>query len=126
MSESNFWKIVKRNLPSDCHATRIENRNGGGVPDVHLIWNGFAFWIELKVMKGNKILLSPHQVAWNTAYCKNKGVSFVLVRDLRDKSLYLFDGIRASELFDIGIDTKYLYHGSCFKELFSVIGSGRV
>ena len=58
MSESNFWKTVKRNLPSDCHATRIENRHGGGVPDIHIVWNGFAFWIELKVIKGNKVLLS--------------------------------------------------------------------
>tara|TARA_R100001594_G_scaffold130031_1_gene168926 strand:+ start:133 stop:513 length:381 start_codon:yes stop_codon:yes gene_type:complete len=126
MSESNFWKAVKRNLPSNCHATRIENRNGGGVPDVHIVWNGFAFWIELKVMKGNKILLSPHQIAWNSAYCRNGGVSFILVKDPRNKHLYLFDGIRASELFDKSIDTKSMYHGSCFKELFSVIGSGRV
>ena len=126
MSESNFWKTVKRNLPSDCHATRIENRHGGGIPDVHIVWNGFAFWIELKVSKGNKVLLSHPQNAWLSDYSRKGGVSFVLVKDLRDKSLYLFDGIRASELFDIGIDTKYLYRGSCFKELFSVIGSGRV
>ena len=126
MSESNFWKTVKRNLPSDCHSTRIENRNGGGVPDVHIVWNGFAFWIELKVCKGNKVLLSPHQIAWNSAYCRKGGVSFILVKDPRDKHLYLFEGNRASELFDKGIGTKYLYRGSCFKELFSVIGSGRV
>ena len=100
MSESNFWKTVKRNLPSDCHATRIENRHGGGVPDVHIVWNGFAFWIEMKVMKGNKILLSPHQLSWNSAYCRKGGVSFILVKDPRDKSIYLFDGSQASEVFD--------------------------
>ena len=77
-------------------------------------------------MKGNKILVASNQVAYHTSYSRYGGVSFFLVKDPRDKSLYLFDGIRASELFDIGIDTKYLYHGSCFKELFSVIGSGRV
>ena len=75
MSESNFWKTVKKNLPSDCHATRIENRHGGGIPDTYIIWNGLSFWIELKVMKGNKILISPHQIAWNTVHCKNNGVS---------------------------------------------------
>ncbi len=125
MSESNFWKTVKRNLPSNCHATRIENRHGGGVPDTHIIWDGLAFWIELKVMKGNKILISPHQIAWNMAYCKNKGVSFFLVKDPRDKSIYLFDGIRASELIDLGLKTRSRYHGTCFKELFLVVGSGR-
>ena len=123
MSESNFWKTVKRNLPSDCHATRIENRHGGGVPDVHIVWNGFAFWVELKVMKGNKILLSPNQIAWNSAYCRKGGVSFILAKHPKQKSIYLFDGSQASEVFDKGLDAKTLYHGSCFKELFSKIGA---
>ena len=80
MSESNFWKTVKRNLPSDCHATRIENRHGGGVPDVHIVWNGFAFWIELKVCKGNKVNLSPQQNAWLSAYSRKGGISFILAK----------------------------------------------
>ena len=129
MSESNFWKTVKRNLPSDCHSTRIENRNGGGVPDVHIVWNGFAFWIELKVCKGNKVLLSPHQIAWNSAYCRKGGVSFILVKDPRDNYLYLFEGNRASELLDNGLRTTNLYSGNDYKELFSVIrvfGSGKI
>ena len=123
MSESNFWKTVKRNLPSDCHSTRIENRNGGGIADVHIVWNGFAFWIELKVCKGNKVLLSPHQIAWNSAYCRKGGVSFILVQVPRQKSIVLFDGSLASEVFDKGLDAKSLYRGSCFKELFSTIGA---
>jgi len=129
MSESNFWKTVKRNLPSDCHSTRIENRNGGGIPDVHIVWNGFAFWIELKVSKGNKVLLSPHQIAWNSAYCRKGGVSFILVKDPRDNYLYLFEGNRASELLDNGLRTTNLYSGNDYKELFSVIrvfGSGKI
>ena len=124
--ESNFWKIVRKNLPKKSFATRIENRIASGVPDCHIVWDKLSFWLELKTTKNNTIKVSPNQIAWNTAYCKNKGVSFILVKDPRDKHLYLFDGIRASELFDKGIDTKYLYRGSCFKELFSVIGSGRV
>ena len=129
MSESNFWKTVKRNLPSDCHSTRIENRNGGGIADVHIVWNGFAFWIELKVSKGNKVLLSPHQIAWNSAYCRKGGVSFILVKDPRDNYLYLFEGNRASELLDNGLRTTNLYSGNDYKELFSVIrvfGSGKI
>ena len=121
MSESNFWKTVKRNLPSDCHSTRIENRNGGGIPDVHIVWNGFAFWIELKVCKGNKVLLSPHQVAWNSAYCRKGGVSFILAKHPSQCLLYLFEGVRCSELLDNGLRTKNLYFGKDYKELFSVI-----
>ena len=123
MSESNFWKTVKRNLPSDCHATRIENRHGGGVPDVHIVWNGFAFWIELKVCKGNKVNLSPQQNAWLSAYSRKGGISFILAKHPKQRSIYLFDGSQASEVFDKGLDAKTLYHGSCFKELFSKIGA---
>jgi len=129
MSESNFWKTVKRNLPSDCHATRIENRHGGGVPDVHIVWNGFAFWIEMKVMKGNKILIANNQIAYHISYSRYGGISFFLVKDPRDKSIYLFDGIRASELLDNGLRTMNLYSGKDYKELFSVIrefGSGKI
>ena len=129
MSESNFWKTVKRNLPSDCHATRIENRHGGGIPDVHIVLNGFSFWIELKVSKGNKVLLSPHQIAWNSAYCRKGGISFILVKQPSQGSLYLFEGVRCSELLDNGLRTTNLYSGKDYKELFSVIrdfGSGKI
>ena len=133
MSESNFWKTVKRNLPSDCHSTRIENRHGGGVPDVHLVWNGFAFWIELKVCKGNKVNLSLEQNAWNSAYCRKGGVSFILAKHPSQGLVYLFEGNRCSELLDNGLRTTNLYFGKDYKELFSVIrdfgsekiGSGR-
>tara|TARA_S200002703_G_scaffold26918_1_gene23068 strand:+ start:397 stop:804 length:408 start_codon:yes stop_codon:yes gene_type:complete len=133
MSESNFWKTVKRNLPSDCHATRIENRHGGGIPDVHIVLNGFSFWIELKVCKGNKVNLSLEQNAWNSAYCRKGGISFILAKHHSEGSLYLFEGNRCSELLDNGLRTMNLYFGKDYKELFSVIrdfgsekiGSGR-
>ena len=54
-TEKNLWLRVKKNLPHDCYATRIENRMDGGVPDVHVIWDGLPFWIELKLTKANKI-----------------------------------------------------------------------
>jgi len=37
------------------------------------MWDGRAFWFELKVSKGNSVNLSPHQVAWNTAYWARGG-----------------------------------------------------
>jgi hypothetical protein len=38
--ETNLWKSMQRNLPQGCVATRLENRHGGGIPDVMLMWDG--------------------------------------------------------------------------------------
>ena len=102
-TEKNLWLRVKKNLPHDCYATRIENRMDGGVPDVHVIWNGLAFWIELKLTKANKIRLSPNQIAWNTKYCLNGGLSFILVQRLGEGSLFLFRGDDARDLASKGL-----------------------
>ena len=48
--EANFWKTIKKNLPPKAFATRIENRHGGGIPDVHIIWDNVPFWLELKII----------------------------------------------------------------------------
>jgi hypothetical protein len=40
--EANFWNTIRNNLPKDAFATRIENRSGGGIPDVHVLWLGMT------------------------------------------------------------------------------------
>ena len=52
--EGLLWNRVRKNLPSSWHITRIENRLGGGIPDVHICANHLPFWIELKVTKTNR------------------------------------------------------------------------
>ena len=101
--ESNFWNTIRQNLPKKCFATRIENKHGGGVPDVHLIWDGRPFWIELKVSKGNSVNLSAHQVAWNTAYWSRGGDNFILVKTLLQKHLFLFEGDQGARLIQFGL-----------------------
>jgi len=49
--EANLWKTMHRNLPEGCSATRLENRHGGGVPDLLLMWNGLFYLVELKAPK---------------------------------------------------------------------------
>lgn len=50
--EGNFWTALRKNLPKGTHATRIENRHGGGVPDVFLtLPHGLLVPIELKALK---------------------------------------------------------------------------
>jgi hypothetical protein len=81
---------LRQNLPKEAFATRIENTHGGGVPDVHIVWDGMPFWLELKTTKSNSVNVRPHQVAWNMAYFARGGLSFFLVKNLSSKLIYLF------------------------------------
>ena len=96
--EANFWSTIRKNLPKKCFATRIENKHGGGVPDVHLVWEGLPFWLELKVTKSNSVAVSPHQVAWHMAYWARGGASFFLVKRASDRELLLFGGEKGVDL----------------------------
>ena len=84
-------------------ATRIENRVGGGIPDVHLLWDGLPFWMELKTTKNNTIKISPQQIAWNYKYSVNGGLNFFLVKHLFWSDLFLFRGDQGSRLLDQGL-----------------------
>ena len=121
--ESNFWNTIRQNLPKKCFATRIENKHGGGVPDVHLVWDGRAFWFELKVSKGNSVNLSPHQVAWNMAYWARGGHNFILVKTLSHKHLFLFEGDQGSRLIEFGL-TDLATSGVAVGSGVGVVGSG--
>ena len=122
-TEKNLWLRVKKNLPHDCYATRIENRMDGGVPDVHVIWNGLPFWIELKLTKANKIRLSPNQIAWKTKYSLNNGLAYILVQRIGEGSLFLFRGDDARELATNGLNTEPIIKvsGSGFGDIFGAI-----
>ena len=100
--EANFWNTLRKNLPKNCLATRIENKHGGGVPDVHLVWDGYSFWLELKVSKTNAVNLSPHQVAWNAAYSARGGSNFFLVKRHKEGDLLLFGGEQGPEVLAQG------------------------
>jgi len=100
-----MWNRLKENLPKHWNTTRIENRYGGGIPDVHICADGFSFWVELKVTKTNRIAISSHQVGWNYAYYRSGGVSFYLVTPLLSPHLYLFEGRYGRELKEHGLAT---------------------
>ena len=110
--EANFWSTIRQNLPKKCFATRIENKHGGGVPDVHLVWDGLPFWCELKVTKGNAVKVSPHQVAWNMAYWARGGSNFFLVKCASTRDIILFDGDQGADLIKGGVSAA---QGSRFK-----------
>jgi len=101
--EANFWNQIRANLPPKTHATRIENKHGGGVPDVHLAWDGISFWFELKICKANAVNISPHQIAWHMAYFARGGQSFFLVKRSLTREILLFGGDQGPNLASGGV-----------------------
>ena len=109
------WQQLKKVLPKKTHTTRIENRAGSGVPDVHIVHEGVAVWVELKVAKANKVNVRPSQIAWNMAYSAAGGISFFLVSRPSKGDLFLFEGGKALDLAACGLndpDLSPVFHGS--------------
>jgi hypothetical protein len=100
--EATFASAIRKNLPKNCHSTRIENKHGGGVPDVHMVWDGLPFWLELKVSKSNAIKIAPHQIAWNAGYWARGGANFFLVKRSKDHCILLFEGGSGASVLEQG------------------------
>jgi hypothetical protein len=61
--ESKFWQQVKKNTPK-IQWTRLESWISFGVPDLLGYHDSCGFFMcELKIAKGDKIHLSPHQIS---------------------------------------------------------------
>ena len=101
--EAQFWNTLKKNLPKNWFVNRIENRIGGGVPDVYICIDGKSLWLELKVTKTHRVSVSPHQIAWHYSLSQSKGISFYLVKTLSSSNLYLFDGVHGRGLAEHGL-----------------------
>jgi len=98
--ESNFGREIMKNI--DAHWSRIENRHGGGIPDIYGIRDGVVIWLELKCIKQNSINLSPLQISWNYNNFRHGGKNYYIVQDTRSKVLKLYDGDKGRELKEQG------------------------
>ena len=98
--ESNFGRLLMKNI--DAQWTRIENRHGGGIPDIYGIRDGVVIWLELKCIKQNSINLSPLQISWNYNNFRNGGKNYYIVQDARSKVIKLYDGDKGREFKEKG------------------------
>ena len=98
--ESNFGREIMKNI--DAQWTRIENRHGGGIPDLYGIRDGVSIWLELKCINVNPINISPLQIAWNYKHFQENGKNYFLVKHIEQKTLKLYDGNRGKELKESG------------------------
>lgn len=80
--EARLWKTLKPLLERErCLTTRIENRHGGGLPDVDVSSPVGMFKIELKITEKILVRLSDMQIAYNTLLTHKHGLSFILAED---------------------------------------------
>ena len=98
--ESNFGREIMKNI--NAQWTRIENRHGGGIPDIYGIRDGVSIWLELKCINKNSINISPLQISWNCNHFQENGKNYYIVRDARSKIIKLYDGNKGRELKEKG------------------------
>ena len=114
--EAKFYQKLKRNFKS-ISLIRIENNSLLGTPDL-LGYNnsGHFFTLELKVTRGNKIRLSPHQIAFHVKHPKN---TYICIEHLGSGIVKLFRGSRIMELVACGfkLDACRLGLDACRLEL---------
>ena len=107
MSESNFYKQLRTNTP-EVLWTRIENRHGGGIPDLNGLYDGRDFWVELKITTTNKVRLSPTQISWHYNRGLYGGRSFILVKNTKTKEIKLFNNTDVRKLAVEGFQSNSL------------------
>jgi len=98
--ESNFGREIKKNI--NAHWMRIENRHGGGIPDLIGIKGGVVVFLELKCIKQNSINISPLQISRNSSIFEENGKNYYIVQDTRSKVIKLYDGDKGRELKEQG------------------------
>ena len=98
--ETLFSNQLIKNL-NQVFWTRIENKHGGGVPDLYGTYNNKSAFLELKIKtKQNKVIISPLQIAWNFKHFQQNPINFYLVDDPRHKRIELYDGNKGRELLE--------------------------
>jgi len=94
--ESNFGREIMKNI--NAQWTRIENRHGGGIPDLYGIRDGVSVWLELKCIKQNSINISPLQISWNYNHFQENGKNYFLIKHTEQRIIKLYDGDKGREL----------------------------
>jgi len=99
--ERKLYAKVKKFIPQ-ISWIRLENNSLLGTPDLlGCNTSGHFFTLELKVTRGNKVRLSPHQIAFHVKHPHN---TFILVEALGPGTMKLFRGSQILELEACGLE----------------------
>ena len=98
--ETLFSNQLIKNL-NQVFFTRIENKHGGGVPDLYGTYNNKSAFLELKIKtKQNKVIISPLQISWDYKHFQKNPINYYLVQDPRRAVVELYDGNKGRELLE--------------------------
>jgi len=81
--EKDLWAIFKTGLDKldNTDYQRIESPSTGfGIPDVNISYASIDFWVELKIVDGNRIKFERGQPGWLRNRWRAGGLSWVLAR----------------------------------------------
>jgi Holliday junction resolvase len=87
--ESNLYNLIKTTI-KNVHFTRIESYTLNGIPDLHCIYKGRTFWIELKANDINNCNLSKYQINWILKYQRHGGQVYILNKTIKQRALKLY------------------------------------
>jgi hypothetical protein len=106
--EAKLYQKFKRASPNIIW-NRIENLSIPGMPDaLGYTDKFFYFTVEFKVTKGNKVRLSPHQIAYHVAHPHN---SFICIEHLGSGTIKLYEGSVVRDLVACGLELEPLCLG---------------
>ena len=99
--ERKLYAKIKKFIPK-ISWVRLENNSLLGTPDLlGCNTSGHFFTVELKVTKGNKVRLSPHQISFHVKHPHN---TFILVEARGPGTVKLFRGSQILELAACGLE----------------------
>ena len=99
--EAKLYQKFKKSNPNIIW-NRIENLSIPGMPDaLGYTEKFFYFTVEFKVTKGNKVRLSPHQIAYHVAHPHN---SFICIKHLGSGIVKLYEGSVVRDLVACGLE----------------------
>ena len=108
----------------DAHWMRIENRHGGGIPDLIGIKGGVVIFLELKCIKQNSINITPTQISRNSSIFEEYRKTYFLVKHTEQKTLKLYDGDKGRELKESGFRVPCIVKID-FNQTFPLLGTSK-
>ena len=102
-AEQKLYQKLKKATPK-IRWNRIENLSVVGMPDLlGYNGNGHFFTVELKVTKGKKLKLSPHQISFHVTHPNNTFILAEALGPCTGNRFHLYRGSRIMELVPAGL-----------------------